>query len=62
MSIHQAWGNLGDTNMPSLFRLLFFLSIVFAVVYGGIFALATFAEPTQREITVRIPQDRINPR
>ncbi|MHA1189189.1 MAG: hypothetical protein ACTSSQ_01820 [Alphaproteobacteria bacterium] len=46
--------------MPSLIRFLVVLCILGAIGYGGVYALATFVEPTPRDITVRIPPDRIN--
>jgi len=47
--------------MPSLIRFLVFCGIIAAMVYGGMFALATFVEPTPREMTVKIPAKKINP-
>jgi hypothetical protein len=44
--------------MPSLFRLLLVIGVIVGVVYGGIYALATWFEPTPRDITVTIPPDR----
>ena len=47
--------------MPSLIRFLVFCGIIAAMVYGGMFALATFVEPNPREMTVKIPAKKINP-
>lgn len=44
--------------MPSLARFLFVIAIIGGVIYAGIFALATFIDPPQREISVPVPQDR----
>jgi hypothetical protein len=44
--------------MPSLFRFLTVLAILAGLIYGGIFALATWFEPKPREITVTIPPDK----
>jgi len=44
--------------MPSLFRFLLVLGILGGLVYGGIFALATYVNPKPREITVTIPPDK----
>jgi hypothetical protein len=44
--------------MPSLFRLLVVLGIIFGIGYGVIFALATFVDPRTREISVTVPPDR----
>ncbi len=43
--------------MPSLIRFLIVVGVLFGVLYGIIFALATFIEPTPREITVTVPRD-----
>lgn len=47
--------------MPSLFRFLLFIGICAGIVYASMFALVYFVEPNQREISVRVPSDRINP-
>ena len=47
--------------MPTLFRLLFVLAVLFGIVYGGMFALTVFVEPNTREMSVRVPQSRLNP-
>ena len=44
--------------MPSLFRFLAFVAIVAGLIYGGMYAIAEFYNPPQREITVTIPPDR----
>ena len=44
--------------MPSLFRFLTAVAIIAGVVYGAIFALATFVNPKPREMTVTIPADK----
>ena len=44
--------------MPSLFRFLVVVGIIFAIGYGGIFALANFVKPKPREISVTLPPDR----
>jgi hypothetical protein len=41
--------------MPSLFRFLTVIAIIGGLVYGGMFALATWFDPKPREITVSIP-------
>jgi hypothetical protein len=46
--------------MPSLIRLLFVLGMLSGLAYGGIVSLATFVQPQPREMTVTIPQDRLN--
>lgn len=37
--------------MPSLFRFLFVVGLIFAVTAGGLFALAEFFEPVPKEVT-----------
>jgi hypothetical protein len=43
--------------MPSLIRFLVVVGVLIALVYGAIFALARFVEPTSREMTITIPRD-----
>lgn len=47
--------------MPTLFRFLFFCATIAVFVYGIMWALVTFVEPREREVTVRVPTERINP-
>ena len=47
--------------MPSLIRFLFVLGILGGMVYAGMWALVFYVEPVPREMTVRIPSDKINP-
>ena len=46
--------------MPSLFRLLMVLGLLGGLGYGAMFALATFVEPKQREMTISIPANKLN--
>ncbi len=46
--------------MPSLLRLLFVLGMLGGLSYGAVVTLATFVQPKPREITVTIPQDKLN--
>lgn len=48
--------------MPTLFRLLMTLAVIAGIVYGAMFALATFVKPNMGEMTVRIPPDKLNPK
>ncbi len=43
--------------MPSLLRFLLVVAVLVGVVYGAIYALASFVQPTSREITVTVPRD-----
>jgi hypothetical protein len=46
--------------MPSLIRLLVVLGVLGGLAYAAMFSLATFVKPQPREISVTIPQDRLN--
>ena len=43
--------------MPSLLRFLLVVGVLAGVIYGAIYALASFVQPTPREITVTVPRD-----
>ena len=45
-------------QMPSLFRFLIFVAVMGGLIYGGMFALATWFDPKPREITVSIPPSK----
>jgi hypothetical protein len=47
--------------MPTLLRLLAALAMIAGAIYGGMVALVTFVEPQPRDVTIRIPSERINP-
>ncbi|MBB4093846.1 hypothetical protein [Brucella pecoris] len=47
--------------MPTLTRLVLFIALVAAIVYGAMYALANFVEPDIREITVEIPASKLKP-
>lgn len=44
--------------MPSLIRLLTVVAILCAMVYGGLYSLAHFVQPTPREMSVYIPPSK----
>jgi hypothetical protein len=44
--------------MPSLLRFLFVLAVIGGIGFGVIFTLATMVQPTPRDITITVPQDR----
>jgi hypothetical protein len=48
--------------MPSLIRLLVVLGLIGAVIYGGVIALVILVEPKQHEMSVRVPNDRLQPK
>lgn len=47
--------------MPSLIRLLVFCAVIAGLIYGAMYALTIYVEPTPREKSVRIPAERLNP-
>jgi len=48
--------------MPSLIRLIVVLGVIAALIYGGMIALVTFVQPTPSEESIRIPNERLQPR
>ncbi|MYZ50075.1 histidine kinase [Propylenella binzhouense] len=46
--------------MPTLFRFLFVIAVIAALVYGTMLALVFFVEPTPHEMTERIPANRLD--
>jgi hypothetical protein len=48
--------------MPSLIRFFTIVAVIGGLIYGGIFALATFFDPEPREITVTVPPDKFQKR
>lgn len=51
----------GSTRLPTLFRFFATLAILGGLVFAGMFALATFVEPTPREMSVAIPASKLQP-
>ena len=47
--------------MPSLIRFLAIVGLIVGLGYVAMIGLAIFVEPTPREMSVRIPADRLNP-
>lgn len=47
--------------MPSFIRFLVVLAVIAGAVYGGMVALVTFVEPNPREMSVRVPNERLEP-
>jgi phage shock protein PspC (stress-responsive transcriptional regulator) len=48
--------------MPSLIRLIVVLAVLAGLVFAGMFALATFVQPQQSEMTIRVPAEKLNPK
>ncbi|WP_087149320.1 hypothetical protein [Pararhizobium antarcticum] len=46
--------------MPTLFRFLFICALIAGSIYGTMLALVTFVDPVERDVTIRIPSERIN--
>lgn len=47
--------------MPSLIRFLIVIGFIVGMVYGGMVALVTFVDPQPREISIRVPAERLQP-
>ena len=45
--------------MPTLFRFLMTLAVLAGLGYGAMLALATFVEPRQGEMSVRVPLEQL---
>jgi hypothetical protein len=54
------YGKLRSKKMPSLFRFLFICTMIAGVIYASMVALVTFVDPVERDVTIRIPSERIN--
>lgn len=48
--------------MPSLIRFLVAVVVLAALGFAAVWALATFVDPRPREMTIRVPQERLDPR
>ncbi len=48
------------TPMPSLIRFLVVCALIAGCIFGAMVALANLVEPNQREMTVRIPADKLD--
>ena len=47
--------------MPTLFRFLSVLAVIAGIIYGSMVALVFLVEPRERDVTVRVPSERLNP-
>jgi len=45
--------------MPTLFRFLVVCAVIAGSIYGAMWALATFVEPKKRDVTIRLPSERV---
>ena len=48
--------------MPTLIRFFVVLLVLAAIAIAGMFYLANFVEPNTREMTVKVPADRLQPK
>lgn len=48
--------------MPTIFRFLVSLVLIAAVIAGIVFYLGNFVSPNTREMTIRLPPSRLDPR
>ncbi|WP_026616340.1 hypothetical protein [Ensifer aridi] len=46
--------------MPTLFRFLFICAVMAGIIYATMVALVTWVDPVERDVTVRIPTERVN--
>jgi hypothetical protein len=49
---------MAEPAMPSLFKLLLVVGVICGLIYGAMFALATFVNPAQRQITTTVSPER----
>ncbi|MDJ1635033.1 hypothetical protein G6L29_15980 [Agrobacterium rhizogenes] len=47
--------------MPTLVRFLVICAVIAGSVYGAMWALVLFVDPQPRDVTIRLPSERINP-
>lgn len=59
IDIHLVSLAQGRLLMPTLIRLITVIAVLVGLVYGAMFALATFVEPKKGEMRVRIPAERL---
>ena len=48
--------------MPSLIRFLIGVAVLAGLAAVAVWVLANFVEPRPREMTIRVPQERLDPR
>jgi hypothetical protein len=47
--------------MPTLFRFLFICATIAGIIYAIMWSLTVFVEPRERDVTIKIPSERVNP-
>ena len=50
-----------ESQIFDVFRFLFVLAAIAGIVYGSMVALVMLVDPRERDVTVRIPSERLNP-
>jgi hypothetical protein len=50
----------GANGLGVILKMLIVLGVAAAVIYGGMFALSTFVEPEERDITVSVQPGKFN--
>lgn len=48
--------------MPTLFRFIVTIGVLVGLAYGAMFALVTFVEPRQGEMSARVPFEKLDPK
>ena len=56
---HQKSEPAPESDMPTLYRLLFFAGAIIASVYGIMLALTIFVDPGEKDMIIRIPPGSI---
>lgn len=52
-------GAFEGCDLPSLFRFLFVVGVLAGIAYAGMWALVTFVEPQQREMSKTLPPNAL---
>jgi len=52
-------GAFEGRNLPSLFRFLIVVGVLAGLAYAGMWALVTFVEPQQREMSKALPPNAL---
>jgi hypothetical protein len=47
--------------MPTLVRFLIICLMIVGAVYATMLALVTFVQPVERDVTIRLPSERLDP-
>lgn len=47
--------------MPSLIRFLVMIGIFIGAIYGAMYAIVVYVQPEQREMSQRVPPEKLKP-